>query len=182
MKTFYGIGIAAVVLTIMPVAPTAAQATADDGPSWSQQLRCDADGHCPRFTVLPKFDNAAVLDNETGLVWEQSPSPDVFTWGRARLRCNQLATGGRAGWRLPTVQELGSLVDPAVSVPISLPPGHPFANVVPFLYWSATTLSGFSDAAWFMRFDDRTDRANNIAQSAPLNVWCVRGGQGTDVQ
>jgi hypothetical protein len=82
MKTFYGIGIAAVVLMIVPVAPAAAQAKADGNPTWSEQLRCDTDSHCPRFTVLPKFDNAAVLDNETGRVWEQSPSTEVFAWGR----------------------------------------------------------------------------------------------------
>jgi hypothetical protein len=40
-------------------------------PSWSQKLKCE--NNCPRFTVLKSWDNEAVLDKETGLVWEQSP-------------------------------------------------------------------------------------------------------------
>jgi hypothetical protein len=163
-----------------PAAAQAVPASTSANPSWDQQLRCDTDAHCSRFTVLEKFDGAAVLDGETGLVWEQSPSTALMVWGRAQVRCTQLVTGGRGGWRLPTVQELGSLVD--VSVPGSLPAGHPFANIQPFLYWSATTTASVPGGAWFVRFDDRIDYANNIAQHATLQVWCVRGGRGSEAQ
>ena len=131
--------------------------------------------------MLEKFDGAAVLDQETGLVWEQSPSTALKVWGKAQVLCTQLVTGGRGGWRLPTVQELGSLVD--LSVPgFSLPAGHPFANIQPFLYWSATTTASVPGGAWFVRFDNRTDYANNISQNATLQVWCVRGGRGAEAQ
>ena len=33
-----------------------------------------------RFKVLPEFNNAAVLDRETQLVWERSPSTDLRGW------------------------------------------------------------------------------------------------------
>ena len=37
-------------------------------PSWGQKLQCDTPATCPRFIVLSNWDNAAVLDRETGLV------------------------------------------------------------------------------------------------------------------
>ena len=176
---------AVLFLITMATRPAAAQAVApastSENTSWDQQLRCDTDAHCSRFTVLEKFDGAAVLDQETGLVWEQSPSTELKVWGKAQLRCTQLVTGGRGGWRLPTVQELGTLVD--LSVPgFSLPAGHPFANIQPFLYWSSTTTAIVPGAAWFVRFDNRIDYASNINQTAALQVWCVRGGRGSEAQ
>ena len=39
-----------------------------------------------------------------------------------------MTVGGTKGWRLPSVAELASLVDPANSNP-ALPTGHPFSNV-----------------------------------------------------
>ena len=42
-------------------------------PSWDQTFPCAALANCPRFVVLSNFNNDAVLDRETGLVWERSP-------------------------------------------------------------------------------------------------------------
>jgi hypothetical protein len=41
-------------------------------PTLSQKLQCDTQATCPRFVVLSDWKNAAVLDKETGLVWERS--------------------------------------------------------------------------------------------------------------
>jgi hypothetical protein len=42
-------------------------------PSWDQKLDCTTPANCPRFVVLELRPHAAVLDRETGLVWERSP-------------------------------------------------------------------------------------------------------------
>jgi hypothetical protein len=47
-------------------------------PTWSQKLRCDTTATCPRFELV--LDGAAVLDKETGLVWEKSPSTSTMDW------------------------------------------------------------------------------------------------------
>src|SRR2546429_8949126 len=55
-----------------------------------------------RFVVLEAFNNKAVRDNETGLVWEQSPAISANSWSGAATTCAQQAVGGRRGWRLPS--------------------------------------------------------------------------------
>jgi len=80
-----------------------------------------------RFVVLADFNNQAVLDRETGLVWEQSPETTADVWLGARGACAVKNVGGRIGWRLPSLPELSSLVDPSVVPPgPTLPVGHPF--------------------------------------------------------
>src|ERR1044071_3050567 len=80
-----------------------------------------------RFVILPDFNNDAVLDKDTNLIWELSPTPTSVTWNEARATSLIRATGGQKGWRLPAPAEMRSLVGPAVDSPIpNIPPGHPF--------------------------------------------------------
>src|SRR5439155_21415854 len=108
--------------------------------AWDKTLPAnDPGGACPstssRFTCV--MGNAAVRDNETGLVWERSPETTLNTWSVARFTCAKKAVGGRKGWRLPSFAELSSLMDPSVPEPdLMLPPGHPFLNVQTTNYWS----------------------------------------------
>lgn len=81
-----------------------------------------------RFVILPGFNNAAVKDNETGLVWERAPDTGVRNYDSARAYCVNKPIGGRKGWRLPSIPEFASLIDPSVGSP-SLPVGHPFLGV-----------------------------------------------------
>src|SRR5215510_6855533 len=108
-----------------------------------------------RFRVLNAFNNEAVLDRETGLVWERSPSTQTLAWSNARLFCAQKAVGGRGGWRLPAFNELASLVDPTITNPAvpRLPAGHPFLNVQVGAYWSATVFANQSGFTMEVRFD-----------------------------
>ena len=132
-----------------------------------------------RFQVLNQFSNAAVFDKETGLVWEQSPDINVQNWLNAQALCNTKTVGNRQGWRLPTLQELASLVDPAMRFGPTLP-ANPFANVRSSIYWSATTAASNPAIAWFVSFDD--GHVANVSKTDTHFVWCVRGGQGVDAQ
>jgi hypothetical protein len=134
-----------------------------------------------RFTVLNAFNKEAVLDKETGLVWEISPTATAVDWFDAHLACNTKAISNRMGWRVPTIQELTSLVDPSTTNP-SLPANHPFQNVSG-AYWAATTDASNNTSAWEVNFT-----TGNVATLGKVNavpaVWCVRGqaGSGVDAQ
>ncbi|MBI4738702.1 DUF1566 domain-containing protein [Candidatus Woesearchaeota archaeon] len=86
--------------------------------------------------------------------------------------------GGRKGWRLPTVEELASLVDPTQSNP-SLPSGHPFTNVQSGDYWSSTTSVFNASDTLDVYFGNGVVFVDGV-KSGTFYVWCVRGGHGHD--
>ena len=121
---------------------------------------------------------AAVLDRETGLVWEKSPGHSLQNWADACAHCYRKKLGGRKGWRLPTIEELSSLVDPS-NVSPSLPNGCPFSGVRSYYYWSATTDASSEEDAWYIAFAaGYVGKGNKETESY---VWCVRGGNGNHV-
>ena len=160
--------------------------------NWSVQIN---NGN--RFRVLTQFGSAAVLDLETNLVWERTPSTNLFPWASdldttAHISCATKMVGNRYGWRLPTIQELASLGDTVNTEP-NLPAGHPFIldiNQRMGTFWSATTAAtelNSPNAAWFLNFSPDPASLvlyaiNASTKSEPRFVWCVRGGSGTDSQ
>jgi hypothetical protein len=143
-------------------------------PSWDDQINKPS-----RFKVLKEFNDAAVLDKETGLVWDQSPDTTTRDWFTALIHCYLRTVGGRNGWRLPTIEELASLIDPNnPGGNPDLPPGHPFSNVQSSDYWSATTIASDASGAWNVGFG--TGEVGTGGKADTLHVWCVRGGQGID--
>ena len=130
-----------------------------------------------RFVVLAAFNNEAVLDKETGLVWEKTLSMDADTWENARHTCADKKVGGRKGWRLPSVAELSSMVDPANTDP-ALPTGHPFVDVRAFIYWSASADAVLPTHVWSLLMTDGGMLGS--FKSGSEHTWCVRGGMNPD--
>ena len=161
-------------------------------PAWDQQLQCDTQATCPRFVVLSNWRDhffpsggAAVLDRETGLVWERTPSSPALGWQNASTFCAAKAVGSRRGWRLATLQELASLADvsrfgdPTFMGP-ALPPGHPFIDVQADFYWSSSTFASTPDIAYGVAMSQGVT-GTDFKSMGHLS-WCVRGGQGVDPQ
>jgi hypothetical protein len=158
--------------------------------SWSTQ-----NNDPKRFKVLTQFNNEAVLDTETGLVWERSPSTAKYAWNvylSAHIWCNTRTIGGRFGWKVPSIQELASLLDPTRFRP-SLPAGHPFIlstdQATNGEFWSASTAATDStspNSAWFITFYPLL--ASDLVlygvgdKATPRYVWCARTGSGVDPQ
>ena len=140
-------------------------------PAWDQKIAAAG-----RFVVLTNWASQAVLDKETGLVWERSPATATHTWSLARFECANRTTGSRKGWRLPSVHELASLVHPSVPPPgPTLQPGHPFLTVQSATYWSATSAALNPANAWVVLFND--GGVSNDDKATGFHAWCVRGGQ-----
>ena len=132
-----------------------------------------------RFVVLVAFNNEAVLDKETGLVWEKSPQSAAVSLPNARLACASKAVGGRKGWRLPALPELASLVDPSVASPgPTLPAGHPFLAVQSANYWSASAHVDNPTLTWGVGFSNGA--ALGVSKAFDQRVWCVRGGMNAN--
>src|SRR5262245_40392894 len=82
-------------------------------PSWDLTRTCTPES-CPRFVLLSNFSGqlcepviflcfpgpVAVLDRETGLVWERSPDATRRNRRAAASECHDKVIGGRKGWRL----------------------------------------------------------------------------------
>jgi hypothetical protein len=128
-----------------------------------------------RFVVLADFNNEAVLDRETGLVWEQAPEETRRAWNAAR-NCAGKTVGGRMGWRLPSVTELSSLRDPALPPPYV--PANVFSGVQASDYWSATQDAQNLTFAWYVHFGIGLVFTN--PKIYVNHVWCVRGPMNAD--
>ena len=157
--------------------------------NWDKKLDStngEADGcNSDRFTcIMPNatFPNgAAVRDNETGLVWERSPStalqpaqPGLLS--ALFLGCYNKFVGGSKGLRFPKVEELSSLLDPAQNNP-ALPIGHPFNNIQSDVYWTPNDLDHASIGKWYgVSFSDSS--VQSVGAGDQHFLLCVRDGQG----
>jgi len=143
-------------------------------PTWSQILD-STDGDpatgCDSSRFKCVMGGEAVLDLETGLVWERVPSSSTFMNWLANEHCLATTTGGRSGWRLPGIQELRSLPDYS-SAPFVLPEGNPFVLGALTDFWSATTVYNITGLAHLNISDGSTgwDYPGTYH-----GAWCVRG-------
>jgi hypothetical protein len=126
---------AAVVATACAGLALASAAEAVDLRDWGRKFPTSE-----RFVVLAQFNNEAVLDKETQLVWQRASGP-ASTWTSAETYCFVRAIGGRLGWRLPSISELTSLAGVVGSGGVGgyLPAGHPFQNIgAQDYFWTST--------------------------------------------
>lgn len=93
-----------------------------------------------------------VIDHSTGLIWQKTPAP--FVSGKTIERHIELANANRyaglSGWRLPSIEELASLLESLEEKTDFLDP------VFDMPYWfcaSADRVDG-EDARWIVFFED----------------------------
>ena len=133
-----------------------------------------------RWKSLGNFGNAAVLDKQTGLVWETTPAANFLSIDNALVFCASRVVGGQTGFRLPTVGEISTLFDPSQSPP--LPPGHPFTVDPSGSYWLSTVVHPAADnnLIYYMTLNMDPD-FSQIGVGNPTTLrkmWCVRGAGG----
>jgi hypothetical protein len=132
--------------------------------AWSGQLPPSR-----RFTLV--LEDAAVLDNETGLVWQRQHSAVAYGWVAVHTPCANVVVGRRLGWRAPTLAELTSVLEHNGSIR-QLPTGHPFLISSPGTYW---TLTMRPDGQHYITSLPDVDIALTGDEVTARRVWCVRG-------
>ena len=127
----------------------------------------------------------AVLDNQTGFVWVRDSQflGKKVSWEDAVKFCVSMSLGGKKGWRLPTRDELITLLDTSQSEP-ALPEGHPFLNIENlstssgspggYNYWSSTDFKDDNNYAWIVSF--YYGKASDSLKLMDANVWAIRDG------
>jgi len=120
--------------------------------------------------------NGIVRDNVTDLEWQQATAPDTYRWQEAFDYCSNLDLGGHDDWRLPTIQELSTLVDSGIPDP------GPTVNIDYFPdtigsaysdYWSSSADAQIPNDAWIVHFSDGSVKGNGKMNA--INVRAVRG-------
>jgi len=119
----------------------------------------------PRFTDLG---DGTVRDNRSGLEWQQGVSLTEQNQAASVAYCTSLALDG-GGWRLPTIDELRSIVDDRFFPRIdpSFFPGTPST-----LFWSSSPVAGSPSNGWAVYFDN--GHAYNADATYMSRARCVR--------
>jgi hypothetical protein len=108
-----------------------------------------------------------VTDNRTGLVWQATMDSGSYDWTGARVYCHSL----RGTFRLPTIQELFTLVNPTSFNPAIDASAFPDAPTG-VLLWSDTLYPAKAGAAWAMSAADGS--ALNPPTTGSYRVRCVK--------
>lgn len=116
--------------------------------------------------------NGTLIDEITGLTWQQQPTLDLLDWAAAREYCERLVLAGHDDWRMPTIRELRSLSDDRLAEPSFSPRLLPEAAAAD--WWSGTIQANRPERAWYL--DSRTGLVTYRERTESLRVLAVRGG------
>jgi len=140
----------------------------------------------PKRRFVDKFDGT-VTDRLTGLIWLKNAGCfGRMTWGAANAAVNHLKSGdcgpetdlmltdgsSSGDWRLPTMDELCSLIDFGRRAP-ALPVDYPFFNIADGYYWSSTRMDDYPSVVWAMYPESGTTCYDTTHYPTGF-VWAVR--------
>ena len=127
-----------------------------------------------------------ITDKNTGLMWQQIPSSDDYTWQEAVDYCESLELGGYDDWRMPSCKELYSISD--------FNSGWPYLNTTYFTlasgqvtkdeqFWSSNyyvgvTVEGGSNSAMGVNHVTGHIKAYSAEAHGPVGGKYVRAVRG----
>ena len=112
-----------------------------------------------------------VFHKKTGFMWQDTQSVIVqkVTFDEAKQVCKELKIDKYDDWRIPTINELLTIVDYKKYDPAIL---DGFSSVESFYYWSSTPYTGDIDKVWGVKFKDGAIDGNG--KSYDRYVRCIR--------
>ena len=128
-----------------------------------------------------------------GRIWQRCDDGSMYKWDEANNYCQNLILGGYSNWRLPTKDELKSLVicDNGTPTPLADNPTSPYycgqGNTIPYtkptidsqfscrqsFYWTSTVYG--VNQSWYLSFGNGgTHWGDNTTSGYNYYVRCVR--------
>jgi hypothetical protein len=117
---------------------------------------------------------SVVTDTKLGLMWQDNRAAKTVEkkWKSAKRYCRNLSLAGYSDWRLPTYDELLTIVDNDRYDPAIMPA---FEQVASGYYWSSSVGVSDSASAWYVY--SKYGNTNGSKQSYEAPVRCVRTRQ-----
>lgn len=128
--------------------------------------------------------DGTVTDNVNNLMWQQAASAEYYNWyGSAGVydatanpdsidACGPLALAGYSDWRLPTIDELKTLIKEDATPKIDTAFFPRAADEAYMTYWSTTPLQSSTTCAWYINFNFGS--VINSNKQYGDHVLCVR--------
>jgi len=103
--------------------------------NWQSELNCSSQ----RFTIN---NDGTVTDNLLNLMWDQNGNQQgIQTWSQAICYCCELSTGGYCDWRLPTENEIESLMSAREADSLFVLNGQSYSFAKLKHHWTSTSYS-----------------------------------------
>ncbi len=151
------------VINLPKTGQTVSYAAGDDG-----DLQLGVAWPSTRFEAVSVGSGTIITDNLTGLMWNVESSTNVVTWLEALTYVSSLNTGTHLGytdWRLPSINELESLLSAGIMTNNLKLQAQGF-GVMGAWYWSSTSdAADTANSAWLLYLE---------AQDA---IWVQSGGK-----
>jgi hypothetical protein len=141
---------------------------------WACWPPTSATGGIPdsHYTVLTLCGEVVVVDKNTHLMWDQQEKPGQYTWVEAAAACTGSRRAGFSDWRLPSSNELMTLVDyTRKTTPVADSDVFDFQSPANHSSWSSTVSAQQAGYAW-QQFGVGGVYAQSVA--TPGYVRCVR--------
>jgi hypothetical protein len=117
--------------------------------------------------------NGTISDTHTGLMWQKDDFQNPLTWEEAITQFNDLVLANHTDWRMPTREELRSIVDYSRITPSIFV--NEFPNTVLGNYWTSTAHPFQENHVWCIHFYNGND--NYQSKNNAYFSRAVRGGQ-----
>jgi hypothetical protein len=130
--------------------------------------------------------DGTATDTRSGLMWKRCAEGQIwiaslcngsatgYSWKLALTQAAGSGFAGHSDWRLPSVKELSTLIEPCRASPAindSVFPATPSSY-----FWSGSPLAGYSNRAWVVGFSSG-GAFDDFSRSFDGSVRLVRGGQ-----
>ncbi len=112
-----------------------------------------------------------VIDNNTKLIWQDNLDAKTIkkTWDEAKNYCEDLTLADSSKWRLPTIDELKTILDLSKK---KLVINDNFSNTASSVYWSSTLNESNPNLAWNINFFN--GKISYFYKTGSRFVRCVR--------